>query len=249
MMELLASLGHVPVTAMDELADGVWQAELDAPEIAGRVQPGQYALVSCGDGDEPFFRRAMALDVSAAGALVLRWQERERGSRAVTREARRGQLDVLAPLGTSFAADPARPAILVFEDAGAQGLVSLARSLGRIASVHEVPGEHAHPAWGELLSSASGCPAEVDPLDDARIAAMTASALDLGATVYTFASTATNLRLLSAVDPAVPMQLGFGDAALACGTGICVACALPKPEGGYLRLCREGVVIDANRLR
>ena len=30
---------------------------------------------------------------------------------------------------------------------------------------------------------------------------------------------------------------------MACGYGACFGCAVPKPEGGYLRLCVDGPVL------
>ena len=32
---------------------------------------------------------------------------------------------------------------------------------------------------------------------------------------------------------------------MACGYGACFGCAVPKPDGGYLRLCVDGPVVAA----
>ncbi|MGA8745546.1 MAG: hypothetical protein WB507_06755 [Solirubrobacterales bacterium] len=50
-------------------------------------------------------------------------------------------------------------------------------------------------------------------------------------------------RLLCA-DRDVPCQLAM-ESPMACGYGACYGCAIPRPTGGYLRLCLDGPVIDA----
>ena len=35
---------------------------------------------------------------------------------------------------------------------------------------------------------------------------------------------------------------------MACGYGACFGCAVPLSEGGYMRLCVDGPVIDAAEL-
>jgi len=45
----------------------------------------------------------------------------------------------------------------------------------------------------------------------------------------------------------VPAQLAL-EAGMACGFGACFGCAVPKRGGGYLRVCLDGPVIDADEL-
>ena len=46
---------------------------------------------------------------------------------------------------------------------------------------------------------------------------------------------------------AVPAQLAL-EAPMACGFGACFGCAVARRGGGYLRVCVEGPVIDADEL-
>jgi dihydroorotate dehydrogenase electron transfer subunit len=41
---------------------------------------------------------------------------------------------------------------------------------------------------------------------------------------------------------------GFIEERLGCGAGICYCCGIEKREGGYLRLCQEGPVVDLSRV-
>jgi hypothetical protein len=38
------------------------------------------------------------------------------------------------------------------------------------------------------------------------------------------------------------------EAPMACGYGACFGCAVPLAEGGYMRLCVDGPVVDAARI-
>jgi NAD(P)H-flavin reductase len=46
---------------------------------------------------------------------------------------------------------------------------------------------------------------------------------------------------------AVPCQLAL-ESGMACGFGACFGCVVPLREGGYLRLCVDGPVLDGTRL-
>ena len=35
---------------------------------------------------------------------------------------------------------------------------------------------------------------------------------------------------------------------MACGVGACLGCAIPGANGGYLRACQEGPVMDAAKV-
>ena len=48
------------------------------------------------------------------------------------------------------------------------------------------------------------------------------------------------------VERGVPAQLAL-EAGMACGFGACFGCVVPTTEG-YLRLCVDGPVLDADRL-
>jgi NAD(P)H-flavin reductase len=45
----------------------------------------------------------------------------------------------------------------------------------------------------------------------------------------------------------VPVELAL-ESPMACGFGACFGCAVPKPDGGYLRLCVDGPVLRGDRI-
>jgi NAD(P)H-flavin reductase len=54
------------------------------------------------------------------------------------------------------------------------------------------------------------------------------------------------VRLLC-TERGVPSELAL-ESPMACGFGACFGCAVPKPEGGYLRLCVDGPVLRGDRV-
>jgi len=45
----------------------------------------------------------------------------------------------------------------------------------------------------------------------------------------------------------VPCELAL-ESPMACGFGACFGCAVPKPGGGYLRLCVDGPVLRGDQV-
>jgi dihydroorotate dehydrogenase electron transfer subunit len=54
------------------------------------------------------------------------------------------------------------------------------------------------------------------------------------------------VRMLCA-ERGVPCELAL-ESPMACGFGACFGCAVPKPEGGYIRLCVDGPVLRGDRV-
>jgi dihydroorotate dehydrogenase electron transfer subunit len=51
-----------------------------------------------------------------------------------------------------------------------------------------------------------------------------------------------------AAERGVPTQLAL-EAPMACGFGACMGCAIPLAQGGYMRLCVDGPIVDADRIQ
>jgi NAD(P)H-flavin reductase len=49
------------------------------------------------------------------------------------------------------------------------------------------------------------------------------------------------------VEAGVPCELAL-ESPMACGFGACFGCAVPKPQGGYMRLCVDGPVVRGGEI-
>jgi dihydroorotate dehydrogenase electron transfer subunit len=243
------------VTGMEQL--GAYRllrvADRDAPE----PYAGQFAMLQTaerwggGQDERPYLPRAFSIARRQGGESHYLLEDVGPGTQRLC-ELRAGeQVWVLGPLGRGFGA-PAdgRRAILVGGGAGIAPLAILQDELGAHATT--------------LLGFRDGARAEgARLLRDARVATDDGSAGHHGLVTDLLAGELERdpLALVYACGPApmleavrsmcaerqVPAQLAL-EAPMACGFGACFGCAVAKRGGGYLRVCVEGPVIDADQL-
>jgi NAD(P)H-flavin reductase len=227
-------------------------------------RPGQFYMLAAaerwggGEDERPFLPRAFSVLRVADGRLQFMLEDVGPGTARLCELQSGDGLWVTGPLGLGFSAPdagpPARrallcgggvgtaplaiwqdellargvpaPALLGFRDAAhAEGAALLANP--RVATDDGSAGEH-HGLVTDLLA------AELD--DDPR------------ATVYA-CGPPPMLEAVRALCAArdVPAQLAL-EAGMACGFGACFGCVVPTRDGGYVRLCVDGPVLDAAAL-
>jgi dihydroorotate dehydrogenase electron transfer subunit len=227
----------------------------DGPE----PDPGQFYMLAAaegwgGDGGRPFVPRAFSVLRAADGALQFMLEAVGPGTERLEALGPGDGLSVLGPLGAGFArprdgrravlcgggvgtaplgiwqdallaAGLPAPALLGFRDAAhAEGAALLAN--GRVATDDGSIGHHGPVT--DLLE------AELDGDDHAEVYACGPPAM------------LEAVRALAA-GRGVPAQLAL-EAGMACGFGACFGCVVPTRDGGYVRLCVDGPVLEAGRL-
>ena len=227
-------------------------------------RPGQFYMLAAaerwggGEDERPFLPRAFSVLRVADGRLQFMLEDVGPGTARLCELQSGDGLWVTGPLGLGFSAPdagpPARrallcgggvgtaplaiwqdellargvptPALLGFRDAAhAEGAALLANP--RVATDDGSAGEH-HGLVTDLLAA---------ELDDAP-----------RATVYA-CGPPPMLEAVRALCAArdVPAQLAL-EAGMACGFGACFGCVVPTRDGGYVRLCVDGPVLDAAAL-
>ena len=227
-------------------------------------RPGQFYMLAAaerwggGEEERPFLPRAFSVLRVADGRLQFMLEDVGPGTARLCELQAGDGLWVTGPLGLGFSAPdagpPARrallcgggvgtaplaiwqdellargvpaPALLGFRDAAhAEGAALLANP--RVATDDGSAGEH-HGLVTDLLA------AELDA--------------DPHATVYA-CGPPPMLEAVRALCAArgVPAQLAL-EAGMACGFGACFGCVVPTRDGGYVRLCVDGPVLDAAAL-
>jgi dihydroorotate dehydrogenase electron transfer subunit len=222
-------------------------------------QPGQFYMLAAAEGwgggcGRPYLPRAFSYARAVPGADGLRLdfllEDVGPGTERLAALREDEGLALVGPLGVGFRPPPedARP-LLVGGGIGAAPLLCLADT---------------HEAGAVLLGFRSGSHAEaaglfggpVDLATDDGSAGRRALVTDLlrerldadpAAVVYACGPPAMleAVRALCA-ERGVPAQLAL-ESGMACGFGACFGCAVPTRDG-YLRLCVEGPVLDADRL-
>ena len=101
---------------------------------------------------------------------------------------------------------------------------------------------------GALVASDDGSVGHHGPCTDLLATELERGAANAEAVVYA-CGPAPMLEAVRAMcaSLAVPAQLAL-EAPMACGFGACFGCAVARRGGGYLRVCVEGPVIDADEL-
>jgi len=228
-------------------------ADPDGPE----PEPGQFAMLAAaerwggGEDERPFLPRAFSIARRSHGESHFLLEDVGPGTRRLCELGAGEQLLLLGPLGRGFAAPPqGRRAILVGGGVGIAPLAILLDSLARPPSVLLGFRDSTRAEGAALLPGAriatddgsSGHHGLVTELLEQELAA------DPAAVVYACgpAGMLEGVRALCE-RTATPAQLAL-EAGMACGFGACFGCVVPRRGGGYLRVCVDGPVIDADLL-
>lgn len=241
-------------------------------------EPGQFYMLAAAAGWGAEDGRAFlprAISVAAAGPAGLRGRRLDflldavgPGTERLCELEPRDGIWVTGPLGNSFAAprevsDGAAGAVLVGGGVGVAPLALLRRRLAERGVAHRVLlgfRDQAHTGGLDLFCGSSGalCPEVRLATEDGhtglqgRVTDLLLPILagdDAGSgVVYSCGPPAMleAVRTLCA-EHGVAAELAL-ESPMACGFGACFGCAVPKPGGGYLRLCVDGPVLRGDEV-
>ena len=216
--------------------------------------PGQFAMIAAAQGwgggeqGRPFLARALSYARWREGEAHFLLEDVGPGTRRLC-ELRAGErVWALAPLGRGFSAPaPGCRAILVGGGVGIAPLAILQDSLAQPATVLLGFRDAARAEGARLLAGAHVCSDDGSVGERALVTELLARELagEQEAVVYS-CGPAPMLEAVRALceSAGVPAQLAL-EAPMACGFGACYGCAVPARDGGYLRVCVDGPVLDA----
>ena len=229
---------NAPITAVREIARGMFVITMDAPEIAAAVRAGQFVNLGWAG---VFLRRPFSVYRTEGDRIEVVLKAVGRGTAQLLAMRQGDVVSCLGPLGHGFdlAAGP-RSAVLI---SGGLGVAPMplaskeANALGmRVTWVHGARNSE------ELCPEAAGDEVIWATDDGSRGATGTAvSAAPDGDLVLACGPN----RMLAAVASRWPLALVAVETYMGCGTGVCLGCAVPLARGGYDRACKEGPVYRA----
>jgi len=220
-------------------------------------EPGQFAMLAAaerwggGEDERPYLPRAFSIARRRPGESQFLLEDVGPGTRRLCELEEGDGLWALGPLGVGFTAPTAgRRAILVGGGVGIAPLAILKDRLETEPTVLLGFRDRARCAGRDLLGDAAvasddGSAGHHGPVTDLLLSELEH---DQRAVVYA-CGPAAMLEAVRAIcaDRGVPAQLAL-EAGMACGFGACFGCAVPRSGGGYLRVCVDGPVIDADQL-
>jgi dihydroorotate dehydrogenase electron transfer subunit len=255
--------GRRRCTVLDNAPLGAYRL-LRVADPQGRAPaPGQFAMLAAvhewggGEDERPHLPRAFSIARWHTGVAEYLLEDVGPGTHRLGALQAGDELWVLGPLGTGFTAPPpGRHAILV---GGGVGIAPLA--ILQDALAHGAAAVAAHTVLLGFRDRARAAGATL--LHDARVASddgsvgrhclvteLLAESLAEHETVVVYAcGPAPMLEAVRSIcaERKVPAQLAL-ESGMACGFGACFGCVVPRRGGGYLRVCVDGPVIDADLL-
>lgn len=235
---------------------------LQAPAMAAKARPGQFVMLRVSPGPEPLLARPFSIHGAEDGKLLILYQVKGKGTKLLAQARPGAELLTWGPLGRGFELDAERPVLV----AGGMGIAPMAFAAERLeergaafeafyglaakealVAWDSVSGEGAFylEGWGWTGASEDGSVGHhglvTDPLRER---------FEQGSERPGAVLACGPLPMLKAVallcgEFGVACQTSL-EAPMACGVGACLGCAIPAADGGYLRACQEGPVIEAS---
>ncbi len=233
---------------------------LEAPELAAVAQPGQFAMLGCGSGLDPFLRRPLSIHRAqgAAGTVSFLYRVRGRGTEWLAARRRGEAVSLLGPLGRGFRYEGhGKRALLVGAGIGVAPLLFLAETLMGLNWTMTI-------LIGARTRKGIFCRSDLERYGVVRVSTEDGSAGRRGIVTDLFRDAFVKgsyaqiyacgpqpvlgaVQRLSA-DQGIPAQLCLEER-MACGLGACMGCACQGPDPSrMLRVCAEGPVFDASEV-
>jgi len=242
---------EAPVVARLEAMPGVWQLYLRAVSVARAAQPGQFAMALRARGYDPYLRCAVSLHKIGSDTVALLLDAATAAHAPLLACGVGDVIDLLGPLGRGFAIAPrTRNLLLVAEEMGIAPLVALGErsvAAGRRVALLAVAGARERLYPTQLL------PCDVEyhgllPEEAAEFAALLRDSLAWADQVCAAGAWPLYRAVHVALqDEPVQARPGFVQVwhapSMACGLGICRACAI-ETRRGIRRACTDGPVFD-----
>lgn len=243
-----------PLLRRDSIGSAYHVLTFDVPEPVDAL-PGQFVMVRGAQwGDAPLLPRPMSyLSAGAAPSILIKVVGD--GTRRMARAVPGEPFTLLGPLGLPWrAANPARRPLLVAGGVGIAPLLFLARSLSakgvRPLGIYGGRSRKDLPLDDDFADHCDVIYTTEDGSRGTRGRVTDVLGELVGPDVEVFTCgpdrmMAAVARLCAAHD--VPCEVSL-EAPMACGYGVCLGCAVPTTDGGFLYACTQGPCVDAKRV-
>jgi len=240
-----------PIISNTEIMPNTHLVWLQAPEIAGIAQPGQFVMVRCEDSHDPLLRRPFSIHrVANGGQIALLFNIVGQGTLWLSQCQEGNPLDLLGPLGKGFSLQPAsRRLLLIAGGIGIAPLVFLAqKALNQVSSITLLTGA----PNASLLYPRSLLPPSINLVtatedgSEGRKGVVTelidnfinqADQLFACGPASMYQSIAAQ-GYLEGKSVQISLEVRMG-----CGLGACYGCTI-KTKRGLRQVCRDGPVFE-----
>lgn len=233
------------------LTQGIHSLWLRESRLARLSAPGQFLHIRVGK----VLRRPISVCDVRGQRLRVVFRVVGQGTELLSRCRPGESLDILGPLGRKAPMPKGKRVLVCGGGVGAAPLLFLTRRLNRRNEVRVFLGarrrdelilvkEFRSLGVELVLATDDGSAGWHGPVTEPLVRAVGENGR---AVVMACGPKSMLARLVLVLGP-VPVW-GFVEERMGCGTGICYCCALPRKDGGYVRLCKEGPVVLLNQVR
>ena len=216
---------------------------LRAPAIAENVRAGQFVNLALRPG--PFLRRPFSVYGAERAEIEILLKVVGAGTALLERLEPGARVGCLGPLGRPFDLDRGSGALVLASGGlGVAPMPLAARNAARAG--REVIWVHGARTAGELCREWHG-DRVIWATDDGSTGAR-GSAIHAIPDVEAQVLACGPNPMLSALSSLRPEAQVAIETYMACGTGVCLGCAVPLRRGGYDRACTEGPVYEASEI-
>ena len=241
-----------PIIANTEVMPGVYLTWLESPQIASSAQPGQFAMVYC--GEETLLRRPLSIHQvdKTKAKLALLFSVVGKGTHWLSRRKSGDKLDLLGPLGSGFFVLPTSHNLLLA--AGGIGIAPLAflaqeavkqrhtvKLLIGAPTASQLYPRHLLPPEIELITATEdGSCGEKGLLTDILpdFTGWADQVFACGPMPMYKAMADKYRQLLKNKSAQISLEMRMG-----CGLGVCYGCTV-KTKNGLKQVCKDGPVFD-----
>ncbi|MFH1753605.1 MAG: dihydroorotate dehydrogenase electron transfer subunit [Candidatus Omnitrophota bacterium] len=253
--------GRAKIVSNKEIAPQRFLMRCMEPSISKAAKPGQFLMVKCSSGPEPFLRRPFAFHSINNRRFDILYQVVGPGTEALSHRKKGEDLDIIGPIGNGFAESNHRKHnILIAGGIGVAPLLALAEKLAQTAN------RKPQTALNVVLGASTKSHI-LREKEFKKAGAKVYVATEDGSKGHKGLATDILKKLLRTSDSGLRTVYACGPKAMlkevdrlarqhgihcetsleekmACGTGICLGCAIKTTTGTKL-VCKDGPVFKA----
>ena len=240
------------ITSNYEIMPGVYLIWLESSSIVSEAKPGQFVMVLCANGSEFPLRRPFSIHQTDGNKLALLFNVVGKGTQWLAQCQAGDNIDLLGPLGNSYAIHPASHNLLLV--AGGMGIAPLRflydEAVERKCNIKLLVGaktaaqldiEHLFPKETDIIFIR-----EETLMGKGRMGKVTILIPDYADWIdQVFACGPVPMYTTMAQMPELrnkPVQISR-EVRMGCGLGVCYGCTV-KTRNGLKQVCKYGPVFD-----
>lgn len=243
----------------EKIAGDIYRFTVKAADIAAEAKPGQFVMVSAGDGMDPLLRRPFSIhQIAAGGLLQILFKVVGKGTQALAKLQTGQHMDILGPLGRGFAHTNRHQHYLVGGGIGIAPLLFLAKQMlkkNESSAIKVLLGARTKDEIAPLVDDfkSLGLPVQAATEDGSlgRQGLVTDLMIPIQnkdpVMVYA-CGPHPMMRAVAGVcrDKHWSCQVSL-ETMMACGLAACLGCAVLRADmNGYVHVCKDGPVFDAD---